>query len=215
MHPLNAFAVAEVSTNRATTSIGAVRRGTAFGRQQHLTQAPQTVQANAAAEAGKASINQLAMEQPVDREEAIEREIERGYDVAFVGVDRSVAGSQLRFEDRLENLVDGSEGPVAIAVNGAGAAAGPADITLAILRDRGRRAGMSVLVDVHHRGKRGGAPTKGLTATNIRPASEIRRALHCGGFDLVVLGTSLRQGETNFLDRAPPPCCARFVRRCC
>jgi nucleotide-binding universal stress UspA family protein len=69
----------------------------------------------------------------------------------------------------------------------------------AVLRGRGRRAGMSVLVDVHRAGKRGGVPVKGLTATNIRPESEIRRALRGGGFDLIVLGTSLRHGETKFL----------------
>ncbi len=209
-------------------------------RREHLTQAAQTVHANAAPEAGRPPIDQLVMERPDNHEKAVEREIERGYDIVFVGIDRPVAESQLRFEDRLQKLVDGFDGPVAIAINGTGAA-GPADIPLdillpaagtqdarlateiavslaaatkgnvtalhvfdphadtAILRGRGRRAGMSVLVDVHRLGKRGGVPVKGLTATNIRPESEIRRAVRGGAFDLVVLGTSLRHGETKFL----------------
>jgi hypothetical protein len=40
---------------------------------------------------------------------------------------------------------------------------------------------------------------KGLTATNDQPDKEISRVLRGGSFDLVVLGTSLRQGETKFL----------------
>ena len=40
---------------------------------------------------------------------------------------------------------------------------------------------------------------KGLTATNSRPESVIRRALRGGRFDLMMVGTSLRQGETKFL----------------
>jgi Kef-type K+ transport system membrane component KefB/nucleotide-binding universal stress UspA family protein len=208
-------------------------------RRAHLTEAAQTVH-DAAEPDGRKPIDQLVMERPDDHESAIERELERGYDIVFVGIDRPVAESQLRFEDRLQKLVDGFAGPVAIAVNGAGAA-GPADVPLdillptagtqdarlateiaislagaskgnvtalhvfdpqtdtAVLRGRGRRAGMSVLVDVHRAGKRGGVPVKGLTATNVRPESEIRRALRGGGFDLIVLGTSLRHGETKFL----------------
>lgn len=206
-------------------------------RRAHLSEAAQTVLAGTDA---KPAIEQLVMERPGDRENAIEREIARGYDIAFVGIDRPIAESQLRFEDRLQKLVNSFDGPVAIAINGAGAA-GPADVPLdillpaagtqdarlateiaislaaatkgnvtalhvfdphadtAVLRGRGRRAGMSALVDVHRAGKRGGVPVKGLTATNIRPESEIRRAVRGGGYDLIVLGTSLRHGETKFL----------------
>lgn len=209
-------------------------------RRARLTEAGQTVQSAAEAEAGKAQVGQLVMERPGHHEDAIEREISRGYDIAFVGLDRPIAESQLRFEERLQKLVDSFEGPVAIAINGAGAA-GPADVPLdillpaagtqdarlateiaislaaatkgtvtalhvfdpqadtAVLRGRGRRPGMSVLLDVHRAGKRGGVPVKGLTATNIRPESEIRRAVRGGRFDLIVLGTSLRHGETKFL----------------
>ena len=64
---------------------------------------------------------------------------------------------------------------------------------------RGRRAGMSVLVDAHRLGKRAGVPVKGLTATNLRPDIEIGRAVRRGQYDLVVIGASLRQGEARFL----------------
>jgi Kef-type K+ transport system membrane component KefB/nucleotide-binding universal stress UspA family protein len=209
-------------------------------RRAQLTEAAQTVQSAARTEAGRPTIEQLVTERPGHDENAIEREIARGYDIAFVGLDRPIAESQLQFEERLQRLVESFDGPVAIALNGAGAA-GPADIPLdillpaagtqdarlateiaislaaatkgtvtalhvfdpqadtAVLRGRGRRSGMSVLVDVHRAGKRGGVPVKGLTATNIRPESEIRRAVRGGRFDLVVLGTSLRHGETKFL----------------
>jgi nucleotide-binding universal stress UspA family protein len=74
----------------------------------------------------------------------------------------------------------------------------PQDDT-AMLRGRARRPGMSLLVDAHRLGKRSGVPVKGLTATNSRPETVIKRSLRGGRFDLVVLGTSLRQGETKFL----------------
>jgi nucleotide-binding universal stress UspA family protein len=168
------------------------------------------------------------------------REISRGYDIVFVGVERPIPTNARHFEEKLQELLATFAGPVAIAVNGAGAA-GPSDIPLdillpasgaqdarlateialslahaskgkitalhvfhpqddtALLRGRARRQGMSVLVDVHRLGKRSGVPVKGLTATNISPEAEIRRALRGGRFDLMVLGTSLRQGETKFL----------------
>ena len=56
-----------------------------------------------------------------------------------------------------------------------------------------------MLVEAHRLGKRSGVAVKGLTATNPRPETEIRRAARRGRYDLVVLGTSLRQGETKFL----------------
>ena len=174
------------------------------------------------------------------RGDGLAREISRGYDIAFVGLERPIPTNARHFEEKLQELLATFAGPVAIAVNGAGAA-GPADIPLdillpasgtqdarlateialslahaskgkvtalhvfhpqddtALLRGRSRRHGMSVLVDVHRLGKRSGVPVKGLTATNINPEAEIRRALRGGRFDLMVLGTSLRQGETKFL----------------
>jgi nucleotide-binding universal stress UspA family protein len=68
-----------------------------------------------------------------------------------------------------------------------------------LLRGRARRMGMSVLVDAHRLGKRSGVPVKGLVATNAKPDFEIRKAARRGRYDLVVLGASLRQGNTKFL----------------
>ncbi|MFI5030413.1 MAG: cation:proton antiporter, partial [Reyranellales bacterium] len=65
-------------------------------------------------------------------ESALQREIARGYDIAFVGLDHPFNPSTRQFEQRLQELVDSFDGPVAIAVNGAGAA-GPADVPLDIL----------------------------------------------------------------------------------
>jgi Kef-type K+ transport system membrane component KefB/nucleotide-binding universal stress UspA family protein len=173
-------------------------------------------------------------------EDALQRELDRGYDIVFAGFDQPVQPNSRLFDPRLQALVSSFKGPVAVALHGAGAA-GPADIPLdillptsgtadsrlatefalslagaskgnvtalhvfeprddtALLRGRARRAGISLLVDAHRLGKRGGVPVKGLTATNAHPDKEIRRTLRGGRFDLVVLGTSLRQGETKFL----------------
>ncbi|SJZ90610.1 transporter, CPA2 family [Enhydrobacter aerosaccus] len=182
---------------------------------------------------------ELVTERPPAHSEALDREIARGYDLVFVGVDRPISPTG-HFDARVQRLIDRFDGPVAITVNGAGAA-GPADVPIDILlpaagtqdarlameialalgqaskgsvtalhvfdpqddaellRGRARRLGLSVLVDIHRAGKRNGVPVKGLTATNVRPEVEIRRAVRGGNFDLVVLGSSLRQGETKFL----------------
>lgn len=182
----------------------------------------------------------LVTTRPAPGESALQREIARGYDIAFVGLEHPFNPASRQFERRLQELVDSFDGPVAITVNGTGAA-GPADVPLdillptsgtadarlateialalahatkgtvgalhvfepqedtAVLRGRARRQGISLLVDAHRLGKRSGVPVKGLTATNARPEREIRRTLRGGRFDLVVLGTSLRQGETKFL----------------
>ncbi len=177
---------------------------------------------------------------PATDDDVLEKEIVKGYNIAFVGIDRPVAATEHRFEDRVQRLVAAFDGPVAIMVN-ASTAAGPADSPLDILvpttgrqdswlateialalahasrgaltalhvfdpqedtellRGRGRRAGMSLLVDIHRLGKQSGVPVRGLPATNVKPETEIRRAVRGGRFNLVVLGTSLRQGETKFL----------------
>ena len=174
------------------------------------------------------------------QDDALQREIVHGYDIVFIGLERPLDPVSRRFDQRLQELVDAFAGPVAIAVNGAGAA-GPVDVPLdillptsgtadsrlateialalahaskgtvaalhvfqpqedtAVLRGRARRQGISLLVDAHRLGKRSGVPVKGLTATNAKAEIEIRRALRGGRFDLAVLGTSLRQGETKFL----------------
>jgi len=215
------------------------------GSQAHLADAAQATMDNAVAEAAPAAAPLLAVRQLVSArsgvaDDSIERELAKGYNIVFVGIDRPIADADNRFEERLQRLVTGFDGPVAIAINGAGAA-GPADVPIdilvptggeqdarlateialtlakashgtltalhvfdpaedtALLRGRGRRFGMSVLVDVHRLGKRSGVAVKGLTATNAKREAEIRRAVRGGRFDLVVMGTSLRQGETKFL----------------
>ena len=74
----------------------------------------------------------------------------------------------------------------------------PREDTL-LLRGRARRLGISVLVEAHRLGKRSGVAVKGLTATSPQPETEIRRVARRGRYDLVVLGTALRRGETKFL----------------
>ncbi len=68
-----------------------------------------------------------------------------------------------------------------------------------LLRGRARRQGLSVLVDARRLGKRTGVSVKGMTVTNSRPEVEILRATRAVRYDLVVVGTSFRQGETKFL----------------
>lgn len=186
------------------------------------------------------SAEQLVQAKPATDVDALEKEIVKGYSIAFIGIDRPVSETEQSFEDRVQRLVTAFDGPVAIVVNAA-AAAGPTDSPLDILvpttgrqdswlateialalahasqgsltalhvfdpqedtellRGRGRRPGMSLLVDIHRLGKRSGVPVKGMTATNAKPETEIRRAVRGGRFNLVVLGTSLRQGEAKFL----------------
>jgi len=187
-----------------------------------------------------ATAEQLVQTRPALPLDALERELAKGYNIVFIGIDRPIIDDGHRFEPRLQRLVAAFDGPVAVAVNGAGAA-GPADVPLDVLipasgrpvsrlateigltlakategtvtalhvfdpqddtdllRGRSRRFGMSVLVDIHRLGKQRGVSVKGLTATNVKPEAEIRRTVRGGRFDLVVLGTSLRQGETKFL----------------
>lgn len=68
-----------------------------------------------------------------------------------------------------------------------------------ILRGRSRRQGLSVLVDARRLGKRIGVAVTGQTLVHSRPESAIAQAARSGTYDLVVLGTSLRQGNTVFL----------------
>ncbi len=203
----------------------------------HVAEAAQ-VTLDKESEGGKAG--QLVQSRTAVGADHLEREIAKGYNIVFIGVDRPIDEHGQRFDGDLQRIVSAFEGPVAIAVNGAGAA-GPADVPLDILvptsgrpdarlateiglvlakasegavtalhvfdpqddtemlRGRAKRFGMSVLVDAHRLGKQSGVAVKGLTATNVKPEAEIRRTLRGGRFDLVVLGTSLRQGETRFL----------------
>jgi K+:H+ antiporter len=67
------------------------------------------------------------------------------------------------------------------------------------LRGRARRQGLSLLDDARRLGKRKGVPVNGVSVTNSRPEVEIRRMTRTTRYDLVVIGTSLRRGETMFL----------------
>jgi nucleotide-binding universal stress UspA family protein len=219
-------------------------------RQQMLTtvlearaeQAPYervTEAARAAAEQPTAA-QSLVLSRSAANEDALRRELRRGYDIVFTGLDRPVLADSRHFDPRLQALVTSFKGPVAIALHGADAAA-PTDVPLdillptsgtpdsrlatevalafagaskgqvtalhvfqprddmAVLRGHGRQPGISLLDDARRLGKHGGVPVKGLTASNEQPDKEISRVLRASGFDLVVLGTSLRQGETKFL----------------
>jgi len=68
-----------------------------------------------------------------------------------------------------------------------------------LLRGRARRQGLSVLVDVRRLGRRSGVPVKGITVTHSRPEAAILRLARVSRYDLVVIGTSLRQGDAKFL----------------
>jgi Kef-type K+ transport system membrane component KefB/nucleotide-binding universal stress UspA family protein len=186
------------------------------------------------------SAQSLVLTRSAATEDALRRELQRGYDIVFAGLDWPVLADSRHFDPRLQALAASFKGPIAIAFHGAGAA-GPVDVPLdillptsgtadsrlateialafagaskgkvtalhvfqpredtAMLRGRARRPGISLLVDAHRLGKLGGVPVKGLTATNDQPDKEISRVLRGGSFDLVVLDTSLRQGETKFL----------------
>ena len=176
----------------------------------------------------------------VDTDDAVEKEATKGYSIVFVGIEQPISETAQRFEDQLQRLVETFDGPVAIVLNGARAAAnsdGPlnmlvptggtpdarlaTEIALALarasggtltalhvldpqqdtelLRGRARRLGLSVLIDARRQGKRSGVSVKGVTMTHSRPEAAIRRATRADHYDLVVLGTSLRQGETKFL----------------
>jgi nucleotide-binding universal stress UspA family protein len=222
-------------------SAAASRNAEEKGSREHLTEAAQAAFDKAVeGKPGEGKADSMVQVRAAPGLEALERELAKGYNIIFIGVDRPIVDEGHRFEERLQHLVTSFDGPVAIAVNGAGAA-GPVDIPLdiliptsgrpdarlateigltlakatagkvtalhvfdpqedtALLRGRSRRFGMSVLVDVHRLGKQHGVSVKGLTATNVKPEAEIRRAVRGGNYDLVVLGTSMRQGETKFL----------------
>ena len=68
-----------------------------------------------------------------------------------------------------------------------------------LLRGRARRQGMSILVDARRLGKRSDVDVKGIALTNASPETAIRQAIRSGRFDLIVLGSTLRQGRSRFL----------------
>jgi nucleotide-binding universal stress UspA family protein len=68
-----------------------------------------------------------------------------------------------------------------------------------LLRGRVSRHGLSLLEDARRLGKRAGVTVETVTVANSKPEVEIRRAARRAHYDLIVIGTSLRQGEMKFL----------------
>ena len=68
-----------------------------------------------------------------------------------------------------------------------------------LLRGRVSRHGLSLLEDARRLGKRAGVAVDTVTVANSKPEVEIRRAARRAHYDLIVIGTSLRQGEMKFL----------------
>ncbi len=195
-------------------------------------------EAHQTAPAAKPAVDELLQARTTAVADGLEKEVAKGYSIAFVGIDRPISREAARFEERLQRLVAAFDGPLAIMVNGdrADIAAGPLDILVPagggpdarlateiavalaaashgklsalhvfdpsddtlLLRGRGRRAGISMLLGVHRLGKRAGVPVRGLTATNHHPETEIRRAALRGRYDLIVLGTTLGHGDVKF-----------------
>ena len=101
-----------------------------------------------------------------------------------------------------------SEGRLAIEIAVALAAASKGTLTALhvidprdadMLTRRTSRPGTSVLAEARRLGKRNGVPVRGLTRVNGRPELEIGRFAQPGRYDLLVIGTSLRQAEKKFL----------------
>ena len=74
----------------------------------------------------------------------------------------------------------------------------PQDDT-ALLRNRARRQGLSLLAEARRLGERNDVPIKTIYVTHASPETAIQRAARAGRYDLVVVGTSLREGATKFL----------------
>ena len=64
---------------------------------------------------------------------------------------------------------------------------------------RAGRAGTSVLVEARRLGKLSDVAVRGITRVNARPEIEIGRFARAARYDLLVIGTSLRQAEKKFL----------------
>jgi len=74
----------------------------------------------------------------------------------------------------------------------------PQDDT-ALLRGRARRQGLSLLDEARRLGERNDMPVKAIYVTHASAEAAIERAARAGRYDLVVVGTSLREGATKFL----------------
>jgi nucleotide-binding universal stress UspA family protein len=74
----------------------------------------------------------------------------------------------------------------------------PQDDT-ALLRGRTSRQGLSLLAEARRLGERNDMPLKAIYVAHASAEAAIERAARAGRYDLVVVGTSLREGATKFL----------------
>jgi nucleotide-binding universal stress UspA family protein len=81
-------------------------------------QTPFTTENNTAAEAHKINLDELIQTKSSDASDAIEKEVAKGYSIAFSGIAQPVSGTSQSFDGQLQRLIDGFDGPVAITLNG-------------------------------------------------------------------------------------------------
>ena len=125
----------------------------------------------------------LVVARPSGKGETLEREITRGYDIVFIGLERPIAADARHFEEKVQELLTKFAGPVAIAVNGAGAA-GPSDIPLDILLPasgaQDARLATEIALSLAHASK-GGSPrcTSSIRRTTRPCCADARAATAC------------------------------------
>jgi Kef-type K+ transport system membrane component KefB/nucleotide-binding universal stress UspA family protein len=123
-----------VSQNVLTTLLNASRDGN--DRTAALASRDRWLAAaNAAARSGHASAPQnpdtaspqlsRLLEARTAQPDAVVKEIAKGYDIAFVGLEQPLSAAAPRFEDPLHGLIASFEGPIAILMNNAGLSFSP------------------------------------------------------------------------------------------
>lgn len=120
-HARDAPAKGEISPARALLA-GAVETA--------LAKMPTTTE-GAAAAPPRLSVDQLLQAKATVGDDAVEKEAGKGYSIVIVGIADPIQHAQHRFEEALQRLVDGFDGPVALVVNGErawGASDAPLDI---------------------------------------------------------------------------------------
>lgn len=63
-------------------------------------------------------LEQLLQARTADTEDALAKEVTKGYSIAFVGIARPTASSAARFEEPLHGLATAFDGPIGIVING-------------------------------------------------------------------------------------------------
>jgi Kef-type K+ transport system membrane component KefB/nucleotide-binding universal stress UspA family protein len=132
------------------------------------------IQGSAIVAASKLSLDELVQAKTPDAPDAIEKEVAKGYNIAFVGIGQPISGTTPRFEARLANLINAFDGPVVITLNGSRSTALPG-------------AALRILV-----------PTGG--TSHARLATEVALALaKASGGKLTALHVFTPQEDTNLL----------------